>query len=176
MKVDPRMKTTIATIAIIAGVGLLAMTCDGKTTPVNGSQPTPGPTYTPGPLTPAPMPTVYHVEIPLGGSVELSGQGIGISFDRVVEDSRCPANVVCVWAGKATVALTVTEADTSAIVRTSLVPGSNIESPWSGVASPRPGSEDISIRLTSLKGFPGPDDNKESGGPSAVLEVMIGSG
>ncbi len=144
------MKTAIATIAIIAVVGLLAMACGGKATPVNDSQPTPVPTYTTVPPTPTPMPTVHRVEIGLGGSVDLSGQGIGISFDRVVEDSRCPANVVCVSAGKTVIEVTVTEADISGVVRLSLAPGSGIESPWARVASSQPGPEDISIRLTSL--------------------------
>ena len=176
MKVAPRVKTIMAAVAIIFGVGLLAMACGGKATPVNDAQAIPVPTYTPVPLTPTPLPAVYRVEIRLGGFAQLSGQDIGISFDQVVEDSRCPANVVCVWAGRAVVALTVTEADTSAVVRASLSPGSGIESPWARVASPRTGSGDISIRLISLKDYPGSDDNKENGGPGAVLEVMVGSG
>ncbi len=156
------MKTAITTIVIIAAVGLLAMACVGKPTPV--------PTYTPVPPTPTPMPTptVHRVEIGLGKSVELPGQGIGISFDRVVEDSRCPANVVCVWAGEAVIELTVTEADTSSVVRLSLRPGR--------VASSQPSSEDISMRLISLEPYPGSDDDNEGGGPTAVLEVMVDRG
>ena len=72
--------------------------------------------------------------------------------------------------------LTVTEADISAVVRLSLEPGSGIESPWARVASSQPGSEDISIRLTSLEGYPGSDGNEEGGGPTAVLEVMVDRG
>ncbi len=95
-------------------------------------------------------------------------QGIGISFDEVVEDSRCPANVVCVWAGEAVIELTVTEADTSAVVRLSLRPGR--------VPSSQPRSEDISIRLTSLEPYPGSDADKEGGVLTAVLEVMVDRG
>ena len=119
-----------------------------------------------------PTPTGHRVEIGLGGSVELPDKGIGISFDRVLEDSRCPANVVCISAGQAVIELTVTEADPSAAVRLSLDPGSGIESPWTRVASSQPGSEDISIRLISLVLYPGSDDGKEGGVPTAVLEVM----
>ena len=165
MQVQSGMKTTIAIITIIAVVGLLAMACGGKPTPVDDSQPTQVPTSSPVPPTPTPMstPTVHRVEIGLDGFIELPDQGIGISFDVVVEDSRCPANVVCVSAGKAVIELTVTEADTSAVVRLSLEPGSGIEGPWARVASSQPGSEDISIRLTSLEEYPGSDDDKAGG-------------
>ena len=134
--------------------------------PVDESQPISAPTSTPVPPTPTPMPNVHRVEIGLGESVQLPDQGIGISFDRVVEDSRCPANVVCIWAGEVVIELTVTEADTSVVVRLSLRPGSHIKSPWVRVTNSQPGSGDISIRLTSLEGE----------GPTAVLEVMVDGG
>ena len=57
MEVEPRMKIAIAAVVIIAAVGLIAMACGGKPTPVDDSQPTPAPTYTPVPPTPTPMPT-----------------------------------------------------------------------------------------------------------------------
>ncbi len=138
--------------------------------PVDESQPISAPTSTPVPPTPTPMPmpNVHRVEIGLGGSVQLPVQGIGISFDEVVEDSRCPANVVCVWAGEAVIELTVTKADISAAVRLSLRPGR--------VASFQPSSEDISMRLISLEPYPGSDDDNEGGGPAAVLEVMVDRG
>ncbi len=148
--------------------------------PVDESQPISAPTSTPVPPMPTPMPmpmpNVHRVEIGLGGSVQLPDQGIGISFDEVVEDSRCPANVVCVWAGEAVIELTVTKADTSAVVRLSLEPGSPIKSPWVRVTSSQPGSEDISIRLTSLEPYPGSDADKEGGVLTAVLEVMVDRG
>ena len=127
---------------------------------------TPEPTPTPVPPTPSPTrtPADNRIEIGLGGSVELPSQGIGISFDRVVEDTRCPANVVCIWAGEVVIELKVTEADTSAVVRVFLEPGSgDNQSPWTRVPRPQSGSEDISIRLISLEGE----------GPTAVLEVML---
>ncbi len=145
-------------------------------TPVDESQPISAPTSTPVPPTPTPMPNVHRVEIGLGGSVQLPDQGIGISFDRVVEDSRCPANVVCIWAGEVVIELTVTEADTSVVVRLSLRPGSPIKSPWVRATSSQPGSEDISIRLISLWAYPGSDGNEGGGGPTALLEVMVDRG
>ena len=138
------MKTLIATIAIVTMIGLIATGCDpSSATPLVPSRPP----------SPAPTPANHRAQIGLGGSVELPDQGTGISFDRVVEDSRCPANVVCITAGQVVIELTVAEADTSAVVRlsfdTSAVvrlsfePGSGAQSPWTRVPSSQPGLEGI---------------------------------
>ncbi len=46
-----------------------------------------------------------EVRIALGETATLDG--LAITFDEVVEDSRCPEDVMCVWQGAATVALTI---------------------------------------------------------------------
>jgi len=52
------------------------------------------------PTTPsAPIGTPFRIGI--GQSVRLESAGIELGFDEVLEDSRCPADVVCVWAGTA---------------------------------------------------------------------------
>jgi hypothetical protein len=38
-----------------------------------------------------------------GQLLAIDGEPLSIQFERVVEDSRCPANVTCVWAGDAIV-------------------------------------------------------------------------
>jgi type IV pilus biogenesis protein CpaD/CtpE len=43
------------------------------------------------------------VHIPVGGSVGVDGGRLAVSFLARVSDSRCPANVVCVWMGDAAV-------------------------------------------------------------------------
>lgn len=40
-----------------------------------------------------------------GETVEIASEGIMITFVEVMEDSRCPSDVQCVWAGRATVVL-----------------------------------------------------------------------
>ena len=47
-------------------------------------------------------------EFPLRAAepVRIAGTDLLIAFDRVTEDSRCPVNVTCVWAGNAVVRLT----------------------------------------------------------------------
>jgi hypothetical protein len=39
--------------------------------------------------------------IGVGESVRVEGTDVVLGFDQVTEDSRCPADVVCVWAGTA---------------------------------------------------------------------------
>ena len=42
------------------------------------------------------------------GAVSALPDGSRLRFDRVVADSRCPMDAVCVWAGDATLAVTLT--------------------------------------------------------------------
>lgn len=59
----------------------------------------------------APPDAVAEPRIPfqlaMGQSIVVSATGLYIQFSRIIEDSRCPAAVLCVWAGQAKVALTV---------------------------------------------------------------------
>jgi hypothetical protein len=43
----------------------------------------------------------------VGKSATISGTDYRITFNRVTEDSRCPVDVQCVWAGDAKIELTV---------------------------------------------------------------------
>lgn len=54
--------------------------------------------------------------LPVGRTAELSGSGVRITFNRVTNDSRCPIDVTCVWAGDARIELAVAR-DGSADVR-----------------------------------------------------------
>ena len=42
-----------------------------------------------------------------GETVKIASEGITITFVEVMEDSRCPSDVQCVWAGRATVLLEI---------------------------------------------------------------------
>ncbi len=44
-----------------------------------------------------------EVTLQFGAEVTVGGSVLMVSFARVVEDSRCPVDVTCVWAGNATV-------------------------------------------------------------------------
>lgn len=57
----------------------------------------------------------------IGGEAILGDTGLLVRFDRVTGDSRCPADVVCVWAGLFSMALVVTSADGVLPVETEVV-------------------------------------------------------
>lgn len=66
----------------------------------------PTPTSAPMPDTAGPVvqpDTVVAVQI--GAHVRVAGTGWAIAFREVVEDSRCPVDVQCIWAGQVTVRL-----------------------------------------------------------------------
>jgi hypothetical protein len=44
-----------------------------------------------------------EVTLQFGAEVAVGGSVLMVSFARVAEDSRCPVDVTCVWAGNATV-------------------------------------------------------------------------
>jgi len=46
-------------------------------------------------------------ELPVGKTAALNGNGTRITFKQVKEDSRCPSDVTCVWAGDARIELTI---------------------------------------------------------------------
>jgi hypothetical protein len=46
-------------------------------------------------------------ELPVGKTAALNGNGARITFKQVKEDSRCPTDVTCVWAGDARIELTI---------------------------------------------------------------------
>jgi len=39
--------------------------------------------------------------LPAGKTAAISGENLSIKFDKVTGDSRCPSDVICVWAGEA---------------------------------------------------------------------------
>jgi len=45
--------------------------------------------------------------LPVGATAAVSGNSARITFNRVTNDSRCPIDVVCVWAGDAPIQLTI---------------------------------------------------------------------
>lgn len=63
----------------------------------------------------------------IGQTASVEGEGLVIKFKAVLEDSRCPVNVVCVWAGNGKVELEVHDIDgqnKTVILNTEEEPGS----------------------------------------------------
>jgi hypothetical protein len=44
----------------------------------------------------------------IGQEVHISGEHLSIVFEDVIEDSRCPLDVTCIWEGRASVLVQVT--------------------------------------------------------------------
>ena len=97
----------------------------------------------------------------LGKSATISGTDYRITFNRVTEDSRCPADVQCVWAGDAKIELTVTRNSAPGDTRIiSLTP---------------PNSEatvgDVKIRFVSLA--PTPRQSQPPASRAYVARLMV---
>jgi hypothetical protein len=60
-----------------------------------------------------PVVALADVEIPLGQTVPIDNGAIDVTFTEVVEDSRCPKDVMCVWQGRAVVGLHIRHLDGS---------------------------------------------------------------
>ncbi|MBP8080880.1 MAG: hypothetical protein KAY12_01880 [Arenimonas sp.] len=78
------------------------------TTPSPGEETTPmlPPTPMPAPTTPDPAATGDLLVLGIGESAEIA-PATTLRFDRIVSDSRCPADAQCVWAGEVRIALTL---------------------------------------------------------------------
>jgi hypothetical protein len=59
-----------------------------------------------GPSTEVPLDQDF--ELALGRTVAIAGTPYQVTFEAVPEDSRCPIDAVCVWAGNARVSLRLT--------------------------------------------------------------------
>ena len=62
-----------------------------------------------------------------GQTARVEGTGLTVSFVNVTEDSRCPVEVLCVWAGNGAVSLVLTDdsgAKSSVVLNTTLSPRS----------------------------------------------------
>jgi hypothetical protein len=55
----------------------------------------------------APSPAGSALTLDYGVTTEAAGGDLALTFTDVVEDSRCPADVACVWSGMAVVTLEV---------------------------------------------------------------------
>ena len=53
------------------------------------------------------VPTVQEFVLQVGASAAVSGTGLRVRFDRVLSDSRCPADAICITAGEAVVAVAI---------------------------------------------------------------------
>jgi hypothetical protein len=99
--------------------------------------------------------------LPLGKTATLSSNGTRITFNKVSDDSRCPIDVVCIWAGDAKVELVI--ARNGPPVETRVV---SITPPANEVAS-----GDLKIRLVGLA--PAPRQSEPSASRAYVARLVV---
>lgn len=85
--------------------GAAASDPSAASSPAPGASASLGPSTSPGPAaSPIPVPEGEPFELPMGASALVEG-GLEVTFVAVLEDSRCPANVECVWEGVARISV-----------------------------------------------------------------------
>jgi hypothetical protein len=101
-----------------------------------------------------------------GQHVVIVGENLGIRFDEVMEDSRCPAQVECVWTGQARMAVVVQAAEgtpKTVAFNTNPAPDQNVQTARVG---------EYVITLLSLEPYPQtPEDAIPLDRYRATLEV-----
>ena len=101
------MKRRIALLVLSIGL-LVAAACQEAVTPTPTQTPMPTPTPTPT-TSPTPQPRQVAVgrefTFKIGNYVEIATANFLITFDGIIQDSRCPKDVTCVRAGSVTVEL-----------------------------------------------------------------------
>jgi hypothetical protein len=86
---EATMRVQLAWVGVVGGLSLSAACSSG---PVSASLVEPGARF----------------EMSPGTTVTVQGTDLSVRFDRVVTDSRCPADALCVTAGDAELAFTFT--------------------------------------------------------------------
>ncbi len=63
---------------------------------------------------PASVPLGREFDLRYGATAEV--EGLALEFSRLVEESRCPASVTCVWQGNARIMVTAREGRTTSLL------------------------------------------------------------
>ena len=102
-------------------------------------------------------------DLPLGKTALLAGGTARITFNQVTEDSRCPMDAVCVWAGDAKIQLTVERDGAPKDLRTISIISPNNET----------ASGNLRIRLIGL--FPVPRSTESATSRAYIAQLMVDS-
>ena len=103
-------------------------------------------------------------ELAPGESARIGATNLTVVFDSVSADSRCPVDVVCVWEGDATVAVTVLQSSGErAVLELHTSAGSAREKPYGGYV----------VRLVGLRPQPRQGVPIPAADYRARLEVVV---
>lgn len=101
--------------------------------------------------------------VKLGQQLKIEGEDLQIKFAAVTEDSRCPADVNCIWAGNARVALDLIE--NKCTTRITVNTQSNSQAADEGK------SGRYRVKLVKLDPYPRTDRKTAPGDYSATLLI-----
>ena len=107
-----------------------------------------------------------EVKIDLGDTVDGGSEDLRIGFLDVTEDSRCPATVVCVWAGRANVLLGVVAGSAMPAFHEAQIGGG---AEGDGKVS----AGEYTIEIVALDPYPGTVTLAEGERPAYVLTVEV---
>ena len=99
-------------------------------------------------------------ELPVGKTAAVNGNGVRITFKQVSEDSRCPTDVTCIWAGDARIELTISRNGSSDDTKILSLSAANSEAR----------SGDIQIRFVGLTPVPRQADANK---PRAYVAQLV---
>ena len=102
--------------------------------------------------------------IKVGQQIKLAGQDVKVKFVAVSEDSRCPTDVNCVWAGNAAVALDFIDGDCTTLLK--LNTHQNSQSPENGKAGA------YRVKLVKLDPHPRSNEKIAPGDYTATLMII----
>jgi hypothetical protein len=94
------------------------------------------------------------VRIPLGETAQLGD--VSVKFNEVLEDSRCPKDVTCIWAGRARVQLEVTMKD-KAMMQKEVIIGQT--KPGESANPVLYNSDGIYLKVSAVTPHPTSEDN-----------------
>ena len=64
-----------------------------------------------------------ELKVAYGQEVAISEEALTVAFTEVNEESRCPSDVQCPWAGQATITLALSKGDSASQPHTVTIPG-----------------------------------------------------
>ena len=130
--------------ACVLAISGLLVSCGGSgTTDPQGNNP---------PNWPAGKTTDHVIAVDFGETVSIESENLEVTFESIIQDSRCPSDVICIWQGVGVIQLRVVElpADTQ-YVTVSIFGGCQ---GWCGTNGPVCDTLDYRFRLLSLEPYP----------------------
>lgn len=160
---------------LLSGLGIISLTnCQMqsiKSTPVKPMPPIESSASTPVKAAPVSQKLVNTITLKEGQNIFLKDQQMNITFINIVEDSRCPEGVNCVWAGAATANIELM----STISRPQTIQLSTMDDPAKSLAKTQ-SFGGFNLSLVSLTPYPKGDATRDKLKGSYVVQISIDEG